>query len=92
MEKLPQRKKSNGFDPDEQLTEFEAVEYAESRGYRLPLGRLRMSRLTNPRSAGPRFLKVDGYHVRYTRQFIDEFIAACKPCVIDPAERMRKAS
>lgn len=96
---LPKRAKkkrqvtcSNDLDPDHELTELEAEEYSIKRGFHLSLSRLRMSRMNNPPCNGPKFLKIDGWHVRYTPRFLDEYIDARQPRIVDPAERMAPAA
>lgn len=96
MKKLPLRSlknKSNGtnhFRPNQELTEHEAEEYARQRGFHLPVSRLQQSRVG--RCTGPKFLKKDGWCVRYTPQFIDEYIDARRSYVVDPADLMAAAS
>ena len=75
---------------DQELTETEAEEYARDRqGFNLTAGRLQQSRVG--RCAGPKYIKMDGFHIRYTPRFIDEYVKANKPRVIDPAKRIRAA-
>lgn len=83
---------SNDLDPDHELTELEAEEYSIRRGCHLSLNRLRMSRMNNPPCNGPKFLKIDGWHVRYTPRLLDEYIDARLPCVVDPADRISAAA
>ena len=96
MKKLPLRSlknKSNGtshFRPNQELTEHEAEEYALSRGFHLPVSRLQQSRVG--RCTGPRFLKKDGWGVRYTQRFLDEYIDGRETRVVDPAEIIAEAS
>ena len=80
--------KYNGLDPDEQLTPRQACAYAEKRGIHLNtniLGWLRRD------GKGPRYLLVDGRWILYTPQFLDPFIEARKPRVIDPTNRIGAA-
>ena len=71
----------------QELTETEAAAYAQARhGFKLTVGRLQQSRVG--KCTGPKYIKKDGFHVRYTRCFIDEYVEANKPIVIDPADRM----
>ena len=98
MTKLPKRAKRrskvNGtkrLDPDEPLNEQQAQAYAEDRhGFHLPVRRLQQSRIG--RCTGPKFRKVDGWHVEYTPRFIDEYIQARLPRVVDPADRIAASS
>ena len=81
------KNKSNGanqFDPDQELTEREAEEYARQRGFHLPVSRLQQSRVG--RCTGPKFLKKDGWSVRYTPRFLNESINSRETRVVDPAE------
>ena len=76
---------------DQELTETEAVAYARDRhGFNLTAGRLQQSRVG--RCAGPKYIKKEGFHIRYTPRFLDEYIEANKPRVIDPSERMAAVS
>ena len=76
---------------DQELTETEAEEYAQARhGCNLTIGRLQQSHVG--KCTGPKYIKKDGFHVRYTRRFIDEYVEANKPRVIDPSERMAAVS
>ena len=76
---------------DQELTETEAEEYARDRhGFNLTIGRLQQSHVG--KCTGPKYIKKDGFHVRYTRSFIDEHVEANKPRVIDPSERMAAVS
>lgn len=96
MTKLPKRRKANGkyngLDPDQPLTELQAVEYARQRGFRrLTKNKLTQSRTEPPRCPGPKFRRIDG-RIEYTPRFLEEYFEARKPQVIDPAERRREAS
>lgn len=98
MPRLPKpvkrRSKVNGanrLDPDEPLNEQQAQAYAEDKhGFHLPVSRLQQSRIG--RCAGPKFRKVDGWHVEYTPRFIDEYIQARQRRVVDPADLMAAVS
>ena len=75
---------------DQELTVTAAEEYARDRhGFNLTAGRLQQSRVG--RCAGPKYIKKEGCHIRYTPRFLDEYIEANKPRVIDPAKRIRAA-
>lgn len=76
------------LDPDHSLNEFEAAAYSEERGYPLTVSRLRASRMRNPTCKGPKFEKVDGWHVIYTPRYLDEFIKQIERRVFDPADRL----
>ena len=83
--------KSKELIRDRQMTEAEAVEYARKRhGFTLPKSRLQQSRAG--RCSGPKYIKKDGFHVCYTRRFIDEYVNANKPRIIDPTDRMAETS
>ena len=74
------------LDLDNLLTERDAEEYARNEhDFNLPVRRLQQSRVG--RCAGPKYLVIDGWHVRYTRQFIDDYISKRQPRVVDPADR-----
>ena len=76
---------------DQDLTETEAEEYARDRhGFNLTIGRLQQSRVG--KCTGPKYIKKDGFHVRYTRRFIDEYVEENKPRVIDPGQRFAEVS
>lgn len=80
-------RKSRKLILDQELTETEAVEYAlETHDVDWTKSRLQQSRAG--RCSGPKYIKKDGFHVRYTRRFIDEYVIANKPRIIDPADRM----
>lgn len=103
MSKIPKRRKAknrktngrfNGLDPDEQLTEKQAIEYAQKRGMSLSEARVRQSRMRKPRCYGPRYIK-RARNVFYTPRFLEEFFAVAnvdtlRPKVIDPAKRMKE--
>ena len=90
MTKLPKRRtangKYNGLEPDQSLTESQAVEYARARGFRLTRDKLAQSRMDPPRCPGPKFRRIDGHWIEYTPRFLEEYFEARKPQVIDPAE------
>ena len=75
-----------------EVTEDELTQaYAEYKhGFHLPVRRLQQSRIG--RCAGPKFRKVDGWHVEYTPRFIDEYIKSRQRRVVDPADLMAAAS
>lgn len=74
-----------------ELTEVEAAEYALAQyGFHLPISRLQQSRIG--RCHGPKFIKKDGWAVRYLPKHIDEYIAANRSRVVDPAELVAEAS
>ena len=82
--------KCNGLDPDQPLTESEAVEYARHRGFRLTRDKLAQSRMNPPRCPGPKFRRIDGRWIEYTVRFLEEYFEARKPQVIDPAKRRQR--
>ena len=74
------------LDPDQEMTDRQASVYAEQVfGVRLPTSRLQRSRIGL--CPGPRYLKVDGWGVRYTPRLLDEYFQDRQSCVIDPARR-----
>ena len=82
MDKLPKRRKTNG--PDQQLTDKQACEYAAARGVYISTNILKLLRRDDK---GPRYLRINGYYIRYTRRFLDPYIEARLPQVIVPAGR-----
>ena len=77
--------------PDQEINEVQAEAYASKRhGFRLTVSRLRQSRAG--KCAGPKYIKKDGFHIRYTPRFIDEYVEENKPRVIDPTDRFVAAS
>ena len=81
--------KYNGLDPDEQLTPSQACEYAAEHDVHINTNVLALLRRDGK---GPRYLLVDGRWILYTPQFLDPFIEARKPRVIDPTDRIAAAS
>ena len=92
MNKIAKRRKANerfnGLDPDEQLTPNEACEYAAKRHVHINTNILALLRRDGK---GPPYLLVDGRWILYTPQFLDPFIEARKPRVIDPTNRIGAA-
>ena len=69
------------LDPKHELTEREAAEYAQSvHDFHIPISKLQRSRIG--RCSGPKYLKIDGWGVRYTPQFIDEYIQSRRSHVV----------
>lgn len=90
MNDIPLRgKRARRKNGDELLNEYEAADFLG-----LSVHWLRMSRLAKPKWAGPKYIKLDGYHVRYDPEDLRDFKASRNggPRIIDPAERMREAS
>ena len=91
MKKLPKRKrrkangKYNGLNPDEQLTPEQACAYAAKRDVHITLNALALLRLSG---RGPKYWKI-GQSIQYTPQFLDPFIEARLPRVIDPSQRRK---
>ena len=78
------------LDPDQEITERQASMYAEEVfGVQLPISRLQRSRIGL--CPGPRFLKVDGWGVRYTPRLLDEYFQERQSCVVDPADLLQAA-
>ena len=76
---------------DQEINEVEAETYAlEQHGFRLTVSRLQQSRAG--KCAGPKYIKMDGFHIRYTARFIDECVKANKPRVIDPSGRFAETA
>ena len=93
MKKLPKRSKANakynGLDPDEQLTPRQARDYAAKRGVHITLNALALLRRDD---RGPKYWKINGMWIRYTPRFLDPFIKAYRPRVVDPADHMKGRS
>ena len=92
MKKLPKRKrrkangKSNGLDPDEQLTPEQACAYAAKRDVHINVNVLKLLRRDDK---GPQYLRVEGRFIRYTPRHLDPFIRSRQPRLISPAERRK---
>ena len=93
MSKLPRRskrsrrvRKINGIDPDMQLTPEQACAYAAKRDVHININILKLLRRDGK---GPQFLRVEGRFIRYTPHFLDPFIEARLPRVIDPSQRRK---
>lgn len=76
---------AHSLDPDRELTEREAEEYAfDAHDLHLPVSKLQRSRIGL--CSGPKYLKIDGWGVRYTPRFIDEYVMSRRSHVVDPAD------
>ncbi len=85
--KRDNRNGATRMDPENELTEREAAEYADSvHGFHMPVSKLQRSRIGL--CSGPKYFKIDGWGVRYTPQFIDEYIQSRRSHVMDPADRI----
>lgn len=75
-------KRLNGSD---MLNEKQAAEFVG-----LSVSWLRQARTKTPSWAGPIFVKVEGYRIRYRRRDLVKFLKtrADATCVINPADRM----
>ena len=92
MSNIPKRSKAkncktNGFDPDEQLTPRQACAYAAERDVHLNTNILMLLRRDGK---GPQYLKINGRWIRYTRRYLDPFIKTRLPRVIRPARQMKE--
>ncbi len=89
--KRDNRNGATKLDPQHELTEREAAEYAQGvHGFHMPVSKLQRSRIGL--CSGPKYLKIDGWGVRYTPKFIDEYIDSRSSHVVDPADRLAASS
>ena len=89
--KRDNRNGATKLDPQHELTEREAAEYAQGvHSFHMPVSKLQRSRIGL--CSGPKYLKIDGWGVRYTPQFINEYIQSRRSHVVDPADRIVAAS
>lgn len=85
--KRDSRNGATKLDAERELTEREAAEYADNvHGFHMPVSKLQRSRIGL--CSGPKYLKIDGWGVRYTPRFIDEYIQSRRSHVVDPADRI----
>ena len=88
MTKKRKRRKANGngLDPDEQLTPEQACKYAAESDVHINTNGLALLRRDG---RGPKYLKINGRWIRYTRRFLDPFVKARRPRLVIPASRRR---
>lgn len=79
----------NGIDRDDLLNEFQVADFLG-----LSVSWLRQSRIKQPKWAGPKYMKLDGYHVHYRQSDLEHFLATRNggPRIVDPADRLAAAT
>lgn len=88
MSKNRKRVNGNGLDRDEHLTAEQACAYAAEYGVEITPNALALQRRD---CKGPKYIKINGRWIRYTPRFLDPYIEARKPQLVDPdVERRRR--